>query len=234
MAKKSKKRTFNFWAPEEDKYLVEMKLDGLSAKKIIRSLKKLGYAKRTNSSVNTRCTLLKQEYKVKDYDKLLEKLLGKDKSEQIQESQDPLKKKIDDFYYKTISPYLEKSKNSESKNYNPLEKYLAKDYIVLKINKVEKKLNEEEKAQLEKILEKLESRETKNIKEKINKNKTKNYHYPLPELTPSEIRKKVIDMKKIEATNEEIYEEFSGKRKQSISQYIAHYTRGHYHKRGMI
>ncbi len=230
----AKKQHRYFWTPQEDKYLIEMKLDGKNTKKIIRSLKELGYAKRTNSSVNTRCTLLKQEYKVKDYDELLEKLQGENKSEQsIKE--DGLKRILDNFYEKKLSPYMKKLENTseESKNYNPLEKYLANDYIVLKINKIEKKLSEEEKSQLEKILEKLENRKTKNS-EKINKTtKTKNYNSPLPELTPSEIRKKILKMKKQKATNEQIYEEFPGKRKQDISGYIAHYTKGHYHKRGL-
>lgn len=231
----SKKKTFNFWSPEEDKSLVEMKLDGLSAKKIIRSLKKFGYAKRTNSSINTRCTILKQEYNVSDYQGLLEKLQGKNKSEQITQ-EDELKKKFIEFVEKEILPSAKRYEKSlvKQKNYNPLEKYLANDYIVLKINKIEKKLNSEEISQLEKILEKLESRETKNTKEKINKNKTKNYSYPLPELTPSEIRKRIIEMKKQNATNEEIYAVFPGKGKQDICHYIAHYTRGTYFKRKLV
>lgn len=232
----TKKRHWNIWTIDEDKLLVEKRLANKSTKNIISSIKKLSGVKRTNSSVNTRCAILKQEYKVKDYNKLLEKLQGENKSEQIQE--DPLKKKFDDFYCKNVSPYMKKFENTsnskEQKNYNPLEKYLANDYIVLKINKIEKKLNEEEKSQLEKILEKLENRETKKIKEKTNKNKIKNYHYPLPELTPSEIRAKVLEMKKQNLNNEKIYKAFPKKVNRSVSAYIAHYTMGHYHKRKLV
>lgn len=231
----TKKQHHYFWTPEEDKYLIEMKLDGKNTKKIVRSLKKLGYAKRTNASVNTRCTILKQQYKVEDYQELLQKLQGENKSEQIQE--DPLKKRFDNFYEKELSPYMKKLENAsnskEQKNCNPLEKYLANDYIVLKINKIEKKLSEEEKSQLEKILEKLENRETKKTN-KTNKNKTKNYHYPLPELTPSEIRKRIIKMKKQNATNEKIYGAFNKKYSRNVSAYIAHFTMGHYHKRKLV
>lgn len=231
----TKKQNHYFWTSEEDRNLVDMKLDGKSTKKIIRSLKKLGYAKRTNSSVNTRCTILKQEYKVKDYSELLEKLKGENKSEQpIKE--DGLKRIFDNFYEKKLSPYMKKlenySKNKEPENYNHLEKYLAKDYIVLKINKIEKKLSEEEKSQLVKILEKLESRKIKNIKEKTNK--IKNYSYPLPELTPDEYRKKILELKKQKLTNEKIYESFPKKVKQNVSAYLAHYTMGHYHKRKLV
>ncbi len=231
----TKKQHHYFWAPQEDRYLIRMKIDGLSTKKIIRVLKKSGHAKRTNSSVNTRCAILKQDYKTKNYQELLQKLLVDNKSEQsIKE--DGLKRILDNFYEKKLSPYMKKLENAseESKNYNPLEKYLANDYIVLKLNKIEKKLSEEEKSQLEKILEKLESRKTKNSEKIDRTNKTKNYHYPLPELTPSEIRKKIIKMKKQNSTNEEIYEEFPKNVKQNVSAYLAHFTMGHYHKRKLV
>jgi len=229
----ARKRHYKFWSAKENKYLIEMKLDGKSTKKIINSLKKLGYAKRTYSSVNTRCAILKQEYKVKDYNELLEKLQGENKSEQIQE--DPLKKIFDDFYEKQLFPYLKERENAyadkEPENYNSFNKYLNEKYLILEINKLNKKLNDKEKSQLEKILEKLNSKETKDIEKA---KKSKNYQYPLLDLTPSKIREKILEMKKQNATNEQISEAYPKRMKQNIGAYLSHFTRGHYHKRKLI
>ena len=233
----AKKRTFNFWIPQEDKSLIKMKLEGLSTKKIIHSLEKLNYAKRTDSSVNTRCSILKNQYQVQDYQELLQKLGGDIKSKKVNK-EDGLKEKFNRFYEKEVSPYMKKYENfSVDENPNPFNKYLPNKYIVLEIKKIDKKLNNREKNQLEKILGKLDSGKIKNIEEfeKIEKTKkTKNYHYPLPDLTPSEIREKILEMKKQNLTNDEIYEAFPKKIKQSIGAYLSHFTRGSYQKRNLV
>jgi len=65
-------------------------------------------------------------------------------------------------------------------------------------------------------------------------NKTKKHQYPLPDLTPSKIREKILEMKKQDATNEQISEVYPKIMKQNIGAYLSHFTRGHYHKRKLI
>ena len=114
-------------------------------------------------------------------------------------------------------------------------KYTNQEYILLKIKTINKKLSNKDKSQLEKILEKLENSPFKHqnrIHKKIKSNLNKKYE--LRELNESEIRTEVIKLKRDKLSNEKIYKSFQPKYKDTISAFLAHFTMGTYHKRGMI
>ena len=237
------KRIFNQWTTKEDILLVKTKLEEESpynsTKKIIKALKeKNPDKKRTPPSIHTRLYNLKKEYGTENFNEILQKLKkgSAGKNYKNPQKEDDLGKMFNEFYEEKVSPYLKKFKDSFYKtenSLNPLNQYTAKNYFVLNITDVENKLNDKEKSQLEKILEKLENKENRKTK-KTRENKTKKYPYSLPELTPSEIREKILELKKQNATNDSVYDAFPSKYRRNVSAYLAHVTMGHYHKRGLI
>jgi len=111
---------------------------------------------------------------------------------------------------------------------NGLEKYVNNNYFILSVKKVEKKLNASEKSQLVKILEKLEGAEKKETR------KPKSREYELGELPLSEIREKVIELRKKGIKGEELYEKFPKKLRHTVVSYSSHFTMGTYKNRGLM
>ena len=234
----TRKRHYKFWSAKEDLLLINKKIKNEEPKKILRDLKKLTDIERSLIGIYCRTNYLKSFYKTKNFNEILQKIkqnkiIENSNAEKSQEN--GLKKIFNDFYEKQLSPYLKERENAyankEPENYNSFNKYLNEKYLILEINKLNKKLNDKEKSQLEKILEKLNSKETKDIEKA---KKSKNYQYPLLDLTPSKIREKILEMKKQNATNEQISEAYPKRMKQNIGAYLSHFTRGHYHKRKLI
>jgi len=172
-----RKRHYKFWSAKEDLLIVKKKIKNEKPKKILRDLKKLTDIKRSLMGIYCRTNYLKSFYKTKNFNEILQKIKQNKTTENFnteKSQENGLKKIFDDFYEKQLFPYLKERENAyankEPENYNSFNKYLNDKYLILEINKLNKKLNDEEKSQLEKILEKLNNKETKDI-EKTNKTK---------------------------------------------------------------